>query len=69
MKCHECGKGTIKNLIIKNYKARLGGVDFPVKDAKVGRCDNCNAEILYAKELKRWEKLLKEYIVSSRLDS
>ena len=58
MKCPECAKGIIKKVIVKNYKAKLKGITFLVKNAEIGKCDNCCAELYNAKEIRRWESIL-----------
>lgn len=65
MKCPECNEGTIKKIIVKEYNARLKGINFPVKNAEIGKCDACEAELYSAKEIRRWERALDEYLISS----
>ena len=67
MKCHECNKGTIQKVIVKEYKAKLKGITFPVENAEIGKCDTCDAELYSAKEIQRWEQVLDEYLIASGL--
>lgn len=67
MKCPECKEGTIHKVIIEAYRAKLKGISFPVKNAEIGKCDSCDAELYSAKEIRRWERLLDEYLISEDL--
>jgi hypothetical protein len=59
MECPTCGKGIMQKVIIKKYQAKLRNITFPVKDAEMLRCNICDEEVYSAKEIKRWESILK----------
>jgi len=66
-KCQECGKGTVKEKRIRNYKTKIKGYPFVVPEATVGICDRCKAEHFAAEETKRWEELFSRALVKDRL--
>lgn len=58
--CTECGQGTVRKKTFTEYKTKIKGYPFVVRDAVVGICDACGAEHFAAEETKRWEKLFHE---------
>lgn len=66
-KCPSCEKGKIRIEIIPEYETKLRGMPFVVKDAKIAKCDICGEELYNAKEIKRWEELLKKTLQAQNL--
>lgn len=56
--CPECGRGMIRTTRIHNYKTKIKGYPFVVDEARIGVCDQCNAESFTPEETKRWEEAL-----------
>jgi len=54
--CPECGQGTVQATKFQNYKTKIKGYPFTVKEAVIGVCSNCKARHFTAKETKRWEE-------------
>ncbi len=67
MKCSKCKEGEVKKVTIEKYQARLKGISFPVDNAEIEKCDSCDAELYSAKEIRRWEQLLDEHLITSGL--
>jgi len=61
------GWGKFQKVIVENYNARLKGITFPVKNAEIGKCDSCEAELYSSKEIRKWEQALDEYLISRGL--
>jgi putative zinc finger/helix-turn-helix YgiT family protein len=59
-KCQECGQGTVLERIFPEYKTKLKGYPFTVKNARIGVCDRCGAQHFDPKETVRWRTLLQE---------
>lgn len=59
VKCPSCGKGEMRIESIPEFETKLRGIPFVVKDAKIAKCDNCGEQLYNAKEVKRWEEILK----------
>lgn len=57
-KCPTCGDGTMEPLVIKNYPARLSGVEFVVPEAHFKKCTKCPERTVNAREIKRWRQIL-----------
>lgn len=55
--CEECGKGTVKEKKIENYRTKIKGYPFVIDKAVIGVCDQCKAKHFDANETKRWEEL------------
>ena len=60
--CEECGQGTVKENIFRDYHTKIKGYPFIVDEAKIGICDKCQAKHFTAKETKRWEELYNEQL-------
>jgi len=60
MKCPYCDEGKVTITVVPEYATQLGGVPFTVKNARIGQCDSCERKVFGAKEIKRWEKELRE---------
>ena len=58
MKCPECKNGIMDECNVIHYRAKLRGIEFDVRDAKMAICCSCSAKTYHAKELKRWYKIL-----------
>ena len=65
-KCQECGKGTVKEKRIRNYKTKIKGYPFVVPEATVGICDRCKAEHFAAEETKRWDELFSQSLEKNK---
>ncbi|MBP7527345.1 MAG: hypothetical protein KA801_05445 [Syntrophorhabdaceae bacterium] len=55
--CEECGQGTVRENIVRNYQTRIKGYPFVVDEARIGICDRCQAKHFNSQETKRWEQL------------
>jgi len=64
--CQECGKGTVKEKMIRNYKTKIKGYPFVVPEATVGICDRCKAEHFAAEETKRWNELFSQSLEKNK---
>lgn len=60
MKCPSCENGHMKKITVKKYRAKLAGVEFDVDNARFLECDTCDEKAYDAKEIKRWEQILKQ---------
>ena len=58
-KCPECDTGLVSLKIIPEYPAKLNNITFTVNNALIAICDTCQHEIVSAKEIRRWEYILK----------
>lgn len=56
-RCQECGRGTVVENRIAEYRTKIRGYPFTVRDAGVGVCDLCGAEHFAAQETERWERM------------
>jgi len=66
-KCPICGKGEVKIESIKEFETKIRGIPIVVKDAKIAKCDACGEKIYDAKEIKRWEEILKQKLQAKNL--
>jgi DNA-binding transcriptional regulator YiaG len=57
-KCQECGQGTVREQIFRDYKTRLKGLPLTVDSASIGICDRCGARHFDPSETLRWRTLL-----------
>lgn len=60
--CPECGKGTIGQQTVANYKTKIHGEDAVIPQATIGVCDQCGTKNFDAKEWKRWVKLTEQKV-------
>ena len=60
IKCPSCDDGIITMIKVKNYPAKLGGIEFVVPEAEFAVCDSCGKKVYSAKEIKRWKNILLE---------
>jgi putative zinc finger/helix-turn-helix YgiT family protein len=67
VKCPNCGKGEMRVESIQKYETKLRGIPFVVKDAKIAQCDTCGEQVYDAKEIKRWEEVLKKKLQAQDL--
>ena len=67
VKCPICGKGKMILKSIPKFETKLRGIPFVVKDAKIAQCDICGEELYNAKEIKRWEEVLKKKLQAQDL--
>ncbi len=54
--CQECGEGNVREQAFPEYRTKIKGYPFVVKDARIGGCDRCGAEHFAARETNRWEE-------------
>ena len=62
MKCPSCNKGQLVKTTLINGKAKLMGIEFPVRNMKVIQCARCEERVYEAKELIRWELILHQLL-------
>jgi putative zinc finger/helix-turn-helix YgiT family protein len=67
VKCPNCGKGEMRVESIQKFETKLRGIPFVVKDAKIAQCDTCGEQVYDAKEIKRWEEVLKKKLQAQDL--
>jgi len=58
--CQECHKGVVRAQQRADIPFKVDGIPFNVPEGTVGVCDNCGAEVLSAKECKRWRALFEQ---------
>jgi len=61
MRCPVCNH-QMKLITVKKHIAKMHGIKFPVENATFWICNNCGEKVYSGKELKRWEKIFKEYL-------
>jgi DNA-binding transcriptional regulator YiaG len=59
-KCQECGRGTVKETVIPEYRTKIKGFPFVVKNARIGVCNNCASQHFAVHETERWERMFEE---------
>jgi len=60
--CEECGQGTVRENIFRNYQTKIKGYSFVVEEARIGVCDRCQAKHFNSQETKRWEQLYEQQL-------
>lgn len=67
MSCQKCKKGVFEMTVLPKFQTKLKGIPFVVEDAKVLQCPNCGEKVYDAKEIERWEQVLKDHLQSKGL--
>ncbi len=67
MSCQKCKKGMFEMTVLPKFQTKLKGIPFVVEDAKVLQCPNCGEKVYDAKEMERWEQVLKSHLQSTGL--
>jgi putative zinc finger/helix-turn-helix YgiT family protein len=65
--CEECGKGTVRETIFRDYQTKIKGYSFVVDEAKIGVCDKCQAKHFNSTETKRWEELYSQLLLNKNM--
>ena len=66
-KCQECGRGKVWEKVFPEYNTKLKGYPLTVKDARIGVCDQCEAQHFDPNETARWRTLFEEKQAESYL--
>jgi DNA-binding transcriptional regulator YiaG len=67
IKCPECGKTALEQVLIPSHTVRLGKTSFEVKDALIAKCSECGKTSVSMKELERWRELQRQYLVENKM--
>ena len=65
--CPYCGKGKPELKVIPELETRFEGVMIKVPNAEISQCPECGEKTYHAKELKRWERIMKMKIVERKV--
>jgi putative zinc finger/helix-turn-helix YgiT family protein len=59
-KCQECGQGTVVGELVPEYRTKIKGYPWTVRNARIGICDRCGAEHFDPNETLRWRNEFEE---------
>jgi YgiT-type zinc finger domain-containing protein len=57
--CPNCHNGLIEQHVVRQYRTKVGGVDFTVENATITKCSECDFIAVAAGEIRKWEEQLR----------
>lgn len=66
-KCPKCGEGKLHVETIDRYLTRIGGTQVEIPNATIARCNHCDEFVVAATEVKRWEAIARQQLLSSEV--
>ena len=60
--CPECGKGTVRETVIRDFVTAFERIPFVVPEAVIGVCDACGERVFNVAEYERWQALFRRWL-------
>jgi putative zinc finger/helix-turn-helix YgiT family protein len=60
--CPECGKGTVRETVVRDFVTAFERIPFVVPEAVIGICDVCGERVYNVAEYERWQALFRRWL-------